>query len=46
MRYELILTSKFKKSLKLAKRRGLNLELLDQVVTMLQNNIPLQEKIS
>lgn len=44
MQYELILTSKFKKSLKLAKRRGLNLELLDQVVTMLQNNIPLQEK--
>ena len=44
MRYELILTSKFKKSLKLAKRRGLNLELLDQVVTMLQNDIPLQEK--
>ena len=44
MRYELILTSKFKKSLKLAKSRGLNLELLDQVVTMLQNNIPLQEK--
>ena len=44
MRYELILTRKFKKSLKLAKRRGLNLELLDQVVTMLQNNIPLQEK--
>lgn len=44
MRYELILTSKFKKSLKLAKRRGLNLELLDQVITMLQNNIPLQEK--
>ena len=44
MRYELILTSKFKKSLKLAKRRGLKLELLDQVVTMLQNNIPLQEK--
>lgn len=44
MRYELILTSKFNKSLKLAKRRGLNLDLLDQVVTMLQNNIPLQEK--
>lgn len=44
MQYELILTGKFKKSLKLAKRRGLNLELLDQVVTMLQNNIPLQEK--
>lgn len=44
MQYELILTGKFKKSLKLAKRRGLNLELLDEVVTMLQNNIPLQEK--
>ena len=44
MRYELILTSKFNQSLKLAKRRGLNLDLLDQVVTMLQNNIPLQEK--
>ena len=26
------------------RERGLNLELLDQVVTMLQNNIPLQEK--
>ena len=41
---ELILTGKFKKSLKLAKRRGLNLELLDEVVTMLQKNIPLEEK--
>ena len=30
MQYELILTGKFKKSLKLAKRRGLNLELLDE----------------
>ena len=39
MQYELILTGKFKKSLKLAKRRGLNLELLDEVVTMLQKNI-------
>ena len=37
MQYELILTGKFKKSLKLAKRRGLNLELL-------QKNIPLEEK--
>ena len=44
MQYELILTGKFKKSLKLAKRRGLNLELLDEVVTMLQKNIPLEEK--
>ena len=46
MQYELILTGKFKKSLKLAKRRGLNLELLDEVVTMLQKNIPLEEKVS
>ena len=44
MRYELILTSKFKKSLKLAKRRGLNIELLEHVGKMLQNNIPVQEK--
>ena len=44
MQYELILTGKFKKSLKLAKRRGLNLELLDEVVTMLQKNIPQDEK--
>lgn len=28
MRYELILTSKFKKSLKLAKRRGLKLRII------------------
>ena len=40
MQYELILTGKFKKSLKLAKRRGLNLELLDEVVTMLQKRMP------
>ncbi|MGN0513811.1 MAG: type II toxin-antitoxin system YafQ family toxin [Lachnospiraceae bacterium] len=44
MQYELILTGKFKKSLKLAKRRGLDLKLLDKVITMLQNDIPLEEK--
>ena len=44
MHYELILTGKFKKSLKLAKKRGLNLKLLDTVITMSQNNIPLEEK--
>ena len=44
MHYELILTGKFKKSLKLAKKRGLNLKLLDTVITMLQNNIPLKGK--
>ena len=44
MQYELILTGKFKKSLKLAKKRGLDLNLLDKVITMLQNDIPLEEK--
>lgn len=44
MKYELILTGRFKKSLKLAKRRGLNLSLLESVVTKLQNDIPLEEK--
>ena len=38
MQYELILTGKFKKSLKLAKKRGLDLKLLDKVITMLQND--------
>ena len=44
MQYELILTGKFKKSLKLARKRGLDLSLLENVVTMLQNNISLEEK--
>ena len=44
MKYELILTGKFKKSLKLARKRGLDISLLEDVVTMLQNNIPLEEK--
>ena len=44
MYYELILTRKFKKSLKLAKKRGLDLNLLEKVITSLQNNIPLEEK--
>ena len=44
MQYELILTGKFKKSLKLAKKRGLDLNLLDKVISMLQNDIPLEEK--
>ena len=44
MQYELILTGKFKKSLKLANKRGQDLKLLDKVITMLQNDIPLEEK--
>ena len=44
MHYDLILTGKFRKSIKLAKKRGLDLKLLDKVITMLQNDIPLEEK--
>lgn len=44
MQYKLILTDKFKKSLKLARKRGLDISLLENIVTMLQNNIPLEEK--
>ena len=45
MTYELILTGKFKKSQKLARKRGLDIvALLENVVTMLQNNITLEEK--
>lgn len=44
MTYELIFTGKFKKSLKLARKRGLDLSLLENIVTMLQSNIPLEEK--
>ena len=44
MPYELILTGKFKKSLKLAKKRGFDISLLENIVTMLQNNITLEEK--
>ena len=44
MYYELILTRKFKKSLKLAKKRGLDLNLLEKVITSLQNNSPLEEE--
>ena len=44
MQYELILTGKFKKSLKLARKRGLDITLLENIVSMLQNNIPLAEK--
>ncbi len=44
MTYELILTSKFKKSLKRARKRGLDISLLESVVDKLQNNIDLEEK--
>lgn len=44
MTYELILTGKFKKSLKRARKRGLDISLLKEVVDKLQNNIKLEDK--
>ena len=44
MKYELVLTGKFKKGLKLAKKRGLNIKLLEEVVDKLLNGIPLEKK--
>lgn len=44
MKYELVLTGKFKKGLKLAKKRELNIKLLDDIVEKLLNGIPLDEK--
>lgn len=44
MTYQLVLTGKFKKGLKLAKRRGLEIALLDHVVEKLLHGIPLDEK--
>ena len=44
MIYRLVLTSNFKKGLKLAKRRGLDIALLDDVVEKLLHGIALEEK--
>lgn len=44
MKYGLILTGKFKKGLKLAKKRNLNITLLDSVVKKLLQGISLEEK--
>lgn len=44
MKYELVLTGKFKKGLKLAKKRGLNISLLEDVVDKLLHKIPLEVK--
>ena len=44
MKYELVLTGKFKKGLKLAKNRERDLKLLEDIVDKLQNGIPLEEK--
>lgn len=44
MRYQLVLTGRFKRGLKLAKKRGLNISLLEDIVERLLNKIPLEIK--
>ncbi len=44
MKYDLILSGRFKKSLKLARKRGLDISLLDAVVENLLHNVPLDAK--
>ena len=44
MRYELVLTRKFKRGLKLAKKRGLDISLLEDIVERLLRKIPLEAK--
>ena len=44
MKYSLILSGRFKRSLKLARKRRLNIDLLDSVVERLINGIPLENK--
>ena len=41
---DIILSNQFKKDLKTAKKRGYNLDLLDEVVTKLSNKQPLEAK--
>lgn len=44
MKYRLIMTGKFKKSLKLAKKRGLDISLMQNVVDTLLQGFSLDEK--
>lgn len=44
MKYELVLSGKFKKGLKVAKKRGLDISLLDSIVDKLLQGISLEEK--
>ena len=44
MKYSLILSGRFKRSLKLARKRGLDIDLMDSVVEKLINGIPLENK--
>lgn len=43
-KYDIVLTSIFKKDLKTIKKRGYNLSLLDNVVNTLASGLPLDEK--
>jgi mRNA interferase YafQ len=42
--YEIVLTTRFKKDLKLAIRRGYDMDLLDEVVTTIADGNPLPDK--
>lgn len=44
MKYSLTVTSKFRKTLKLARKRGLDVDLLNQLVDALQNGESLEDK--
>ena len=44
MKYVLVLTGRFKKGLKAAKKRGLDISLMDSIVDKLLQGIPLDEK--
>ena len=44
MKYSLVLSGRFKRSLRLARKRGLNIDSLDSVVEKLLQGIPLEEK--
>ncbi len=44
MKYELVLSGSFKKGLKTAKKRGLDISLLNFIVDKLLQGIPLDEK--
>lgn len=44
MKLEVKYSSKFKKGLKLAAKRGLDISLLESIVEKLKNRVPLEEK--
>ncbi|MBR1693462.1 MAG: type II toxin-antitoxin system YafQ family toxin [Lachnospiraceae bacterium] len=44
MKYKLALSGQFKRSVKIAKKRGLDISLMDSIVDKLLNKIPLEPK--